>query len=924
MIAAALRRRSESRATLANPDQWLISAFGGATTNADVSVTPDSALTNTAVLASIQRLARTIASLPLIVYRRLEGGGKERDRAHPNAALLHDQANEEMTAVEFREFQMVSLLRYGNSYSAIDVGASGQRELWPLRSDRVKVERKGGRLLYRWTPASAPERVFLQRDIHHIRGLSIDGITGLSPIDLARESIGLGLAAEEFGARFFANDASSGGFLSHPGELSLPAQKRLLESFEAGRTGLSKAHKTAVLEEGMGYTQTSVDPRDSQLDELRKFQVREAARIFSIQPHLIADLDNATFTNIESQGIEFVVYTLGYWLRSFESAIQRDLFMPRELETHFAEFLVDGLLRGDVQARGEFYMKMFQMGAMSPNEIRGKENMNPREGGDELYVPLNMVPVRLAGQFGAVGSTTRALPSDRETRANGGGLVRRALRPAFAALFAEATAKIIRSERLEVMAEAERQLARRDVPQLLTWMEGFYRDHEPFIQAQLAPVYRAQAEAVEPGASEEIGAESIQGEDFDVFVSELTAAHVARHIRSSKGQIRKVIEERPQDPLEALGERFDDWEEKRAEQVASRVSVQTGEAVAKFVYAAAGFSLVWRTFGKNCPMCDAMNGRVISRGGAFLADGETFSVDGVPPLRVTSNISHPPLHAGCLPGHLHVAAEGISASSERWYDGDLVILHTTSGHQLSCTPNHPILTEAGWVAAGLLYKGGHVISSRTIERNSAIVGHHQNVPAQIEDVAKALGGSREVVSTEMEGASVDFHGDGRDREVTVIRTHSELLRKHEAAIRQQLSKGALRVRDAKASNLSRERHGRPLLESVSSSGGCQMCGRDLMAPLFGAHLLPQQPNSFSGAPGSDAGFEQVSTDNAPRYTQLLREREFGFAGDVFRDEILGVERKPFHGYVFNLHTERHFYVAEGIITHNCDCSVGPG
>ncbi len=397
----------------------------------------------------------------------------------------------------------------------------------------------------------------------------------------------------------------------------------------------------------------SVDPRDAQFIELRKFQVRDGARLFNLQPHLIGDLDSATFTNIESQGIEFVVYTLAYWLKMFEQSIHRDLFSEADRRTHFVEFLVEGLLRGDVANRGKFYNTMFQMGAMSPNEIRARENLNPRPGGDTFYVPLNFAavdkdgtPITHAGAGGGAPPQTRDLPP-KEVRATDGTAARRALREGFAGLFAEATRRVLRAEREQVMKHAKRQLTQRNEATFSTWLDGFYEEHQELVTRRVEPIYRAVAESVEPGASLEVGVDSTRGEPFDEFVANLSTAHAARHTRSSRGQIRKVMDKPRKDLIEALDELFDLWEETRPNRVGKRSAVQAGESIARFVFDEAGVGVFWRTFGKNCPLCNELDGRRVSGSTPFLLDGETLHADGVTPLRTSSAILHPPLHDGC-------------------------------------------------------------------------------------------------------------------------------------------------------------------------------------------------------------------------------------------------------------------------------------
>lgn len=641
-------RKLERRSSLAYPDEFVSAWFGGSDAKSGISVTPDSALTNTAILASVERLSRTVASLPFMVYRRLQDGGKERDPGHRLWTPLHDQPNEEHTALEFYQYMMASVLLRGNSYSYIELSQGGDLlNLWPLNPAKVSVERKAGRLLYTWTPSSAPQRIFPAELIHHVRGLSTNGVTGLSPIGLASESIGLGLAAEEFAARFFASGAAPRLALTYPSKLDPEVKKRLKESWDEANAGKAKAWKAAVLEEGLSVEKIGVDQRDAQFIELRKFQIRDAARIYNLQPHLIGDLDNATFTNIESQGIEYVVYTLGFWLRAFEQATHRDLFTPAERKTHFAEFLVEGLLRGDVQSRGEFYSKLFQMGAISANEIRSRENLNPRPGGDVFYVPLNFAPVDERG--------IQVTPFDSggfrslEHRALAKKPARYGLRAGFAKLYAEAARRTLRSERREVMKEARRQFVTRDTPSFLLWLDGFYRDHEPFIAQQVAPIYTAQIETAEPSISAEVGKSSSRGEALDAFTLSLIRAHAARHARSSAGQLRKVIEDAPTNPLSAIDERFEHWEGEgqRAEQIGRRSAVQAGEAAARFIFAAAGFGLVWHTTGESCDFCNALDGQRVGGAVPFLQDGQTLHAGTGTPLTVSSSISHAPLHDGC-------------------------------------------------------------------------------------------------------------------------------------------------------------------------------------------------------------------------------------------------------------------------------------
>ena len=235
-------------------------------------------------------------------------------------------------------------------------------------------------------------------DVLHIPGLGFDGLVGYSPIAMAKNAIGMAIACEEFGAKFFANGASPSGVLEHPGILKDP--ERVRTSWNAAYGGSSNAHKVAVLEEGMKYTPISISPNEAQFLETRKFQINEIARIFRVPPHMVGDLEKSSFSNIEQQSLEFVKYTLDPWVIRWEQSLSRALFSKEEKKTLFFKFNVEGLLRGDYQSRMNGYATARQNGWMSANDIRELENLDriPAEDGGDLYlVNGNMLSLDKAG-----------------------------------------------------------------------------------------------------------------------------------------------------------------------------------------------------------------------------------------------------------------------------------------------------------------------------------------------------------------------------------------------------------------------------------------------------------------------------------------------------------------------------------------------
>jgi HK97 family phage portal protein len=397
-MIAGLRRwfgRSEKR-SLRPADPAFASWFGREAASGIV-VTPEAAMCATAVHACVQYLARSMAAMPLIIYRRLPDGGKERDPQHPLSPILHDQPNGWQTAFDFRAMLQAHLCLRGNAYARIVAGnGAAVQNLVPLHPDRIKPlpDLVRGRLAYEYYPARGAREVLLQEEVLHLRGLSMahDGVLGLSPIDCMRESVGLALAAEAYGARFYKHDARPGVILKHPGRLSQEAMTRLRLAWNERFEGVHNAHRAAVLEEGMDVVPIGITAEQAQFLETRKFQRNEIAAIFGIPPHKIGDLERATFSNIEHQAIEVVADTIRPWAVAWEQAMTRDLFTSEMRRTHMVSFNLDGLLRGDIESRYRAYATGRQWGWLSANDVREREDMNRIENGDSYLEPLNMLP----------------------------------------------------------------------------------------------------------------------------------------------------------------------------------------------------------------------------------------------------------------------------------------------------------------------------------------------------------------------------------------------------------------------------------------------------------------------------------------------------------------------------------------------------
>ena len=382
--------------------------FMGGTTSGK-TVTERSAMQMTAVYSCVRILAEAVAGLPLHLYKYTDDGGKEKAIHHPLYRLLHDEPNPEMSSFVFRETLMTHLLLWGNAYA--QVIRNGKNEviaLYPLMPNKMTVDRdSNGQLYYSYYRGSdeairdTQNTVILKpSDVLHIPGLGFDGLVGYSPIAMAKNAIGMAIACEEFGAKFFANGAAPSGVLEHPGTIKDPARVR--DAWQSQFGGSSNSGKVAVLEEGMKYTPISISPEQAQFLETRKFQINEIARIFRVPPHMVGDLEKSSFSNIEQQSLEFVKYTLDPWVIRWEQSIQRALLSHDEKAVYFAKFNLEGLLRGDYQSRMNGYAIGRQNGWMSANDIRELENLDripAEEGGDLYLINGNMLPMRDAGAF---------------------------------------------------------------------------------------------------------------------------------------------------------------------------------------------------------------------------------------------------------------------------------------------------------------------------------------------------------------------------------------------------------------------------------------------------------------------------------------------------------------------------------------------
>ncbi|WP_245589230.1 phage portal protein [Chitinimonas koreensis] len=374
---------------------WVSSLVGGGGRSASGTfVTPESALALTAVQSCVTLLAESVAQLPCELYRREGVDGRRKATDHPVYDLVRNAPNPWQTAFQFREMAQGQLGLRGNAISLIERSPDGTpTALYPCQSDRVTVYVGPDRLpYYELVPG---EGLVPQRMVHHVTWFSLNGYTGISPIGLHRDALGLALATEGHASSVFANGTNLSGVIERSKEAGAIKDQavvdQLLKDWQSRYAGQGNTAKVALLQEGMSYRQLSMSNEDAQLILSRKFSVTDIARMYKVPPHMIGDLDRATFSNIEHQGIQYVIYTLLPWLKRHEQAMNRDLLSAGERADYYVEFNVGGLLRGDQKSRFEAYALGRQWGWLSVNDIRRLENLPPVAGGDTYLQPLNMV-----------------------------------------------------------------------------------------------------------------------------------------------------------------------------------------------------------------------------------------------------------------------------------------------------------------------------------------------------------------------------------------------------------------------------------------------------------------------------------------------------------------------------------------------------
>lgn len=631
----------------------------GAPTSAGVRVDEQTAIKYLTVYSCVTLIAGDIGRLPLNLYRKRADGGKDLVTDHHLYDLLHNAPNEDTGYFNWRETLQGHLLLWGNSYTFIERERIGGKikALWQIPDPGdVEVKRQNNQIVYKYKNADGEDVTRTKDQIFHIPGYGFNGIVGKSMIRIASEAIGLGLAAEEFGSKWFGEGIHPTGVLETEHSLG-DNKKQAAKAAAKSYAGLGKAHKLMILDDGMKFKPLSIPPEDAQFLATKDHQKIDICGMYHVPPHKIAiHGQNSNYNNLEQENASYVDSCLMHWLVRWESNINLQLLTQKDRRSGlFFEFVVQGLLRGDSKARAEYYNKIFQVGGLSPNDIRAKENMNPVEGGDENFVMLNMIPLSQAKDVSMPGDEEPENEPEPDTKSSLKSFfsekrakkiseaksiqIRDRIAKQYAPLIFDAAQAVVNRESKAIQKKVASQS--RAGQSMNAFLDDFYDEFPKYINTKLGPVLRSYIIATMDATNDQLG---IDGENFDTEIRDYIDTYAERHVSSSKGQMESLI------PAgnEALDTRADEWQERRPEKIQVDEGVRASNFAFQAVAFGAGFSTVWRIRGKTCPYCTSLSGKRVSTGQSYVGPGDEIDPDGgTGPMKFSGIKAHPPLHQFC-------------------------------------------------------------------------------------------------------------------------------------------------------------------------------------------------------------------------------------------------------------------------------------
>lgn len=555
-------QRLERPATFTNyqpwDDYWFDPVRRATASGADVSY--EAALGITALWNGIHLIANALATCPLQLYRRTGNGGNTEAREDPRYRILYRRPNRWQTAFSWRQMAQGHLLLRGNSYAQKIYRVNGQLDsLVPLHPTRMKIEIRDGEILYLYTRDDGTQRTFRAEEIQHTKGLSTNGIIGYCPVTTMRESLGAVIATDRYTAHFFKNNAQPAGVLKVATPINEAKAKENKERWKAAHSGENESG-IAILDSGMEFQKIGFSAEDSQLLAARTFNVQEAARILNIPPHKLKDMSGSTFSNIEHQGIEWVVDTLQPWAENWEQQLDADLLSEREQSTLFFKFNLKALLRGDSAQRAAYMQARFNMGSLSPNDIRELEDEPPIEGGDRYYLQQNLMPVDMIDEvLTAKSAPAPALSPAPEPKplANPDAL------RAFTPVLRDLAARLLHRE----ITAGKRVAKKNDWVAFRVWVDEYYEEAVGTTAQQMIPLATSMAQAA-----------GCLGPQVAEAVRSYAVASAQAMVGDSSTALKDLLRLTPPEELETGVEALlESWRFSRPDTIAEREMVRAAE-----------------------------------------------------------------------------------------------------------------------------------------------------------------------------------------------------------------------------------------------------------------------------------------------------------------------------------------------------------
>lgn len=635
----------ETRSKAPSDDYWYSNFTGMGTTSAGVDVNEANSIKYLTVFACVSLIAGDIGRVPLILYKR-KGDSKKRAVNHPLYDILHSVPNSETTSFNWRETSQTHLLLWGNTYSQII--RNGVNNIIGLVQipdpGGVELDRKSGQLFYKWS-VNGKEFVKRREDIFHVPGFGYNGLKGFSLIALARESIGLAMALEEFGSRYFGEGTHPTGQVNLERSLGDPEKKKQwLKDFKNQYASLGKTHNVMVLDKGVEFKSMAIPMEDAQFLGSRDHQKSDICGMYHVPPHKVAlHGSNSNYSNLEQENQGYIDSCLIHWVTRWEQNISMQLLTPKERRAgYFAEFELKGLLRGDSQARKEIY-SMFLNSGVPMNRILALENMEPVEGGDVGYIQGAMVPVNQIAEINKAKidqmNKPKVAPIETkepdESQEPASRMEKRAI-DKFNKIEKEAqpafwrTAQNILEYETPLIKKALDKITRTAGDDMSVWLEGFYDQHRPYVRNKFAPVMEKYARTINAEASRIIGKPIGMVPELEEFMHDYLERYAFRYCHAGKRQLQDLIIANALDPDAfklAITERLDEWLEKSADKIKEAETVRMSNAVARETWKDHGVTkLRWVAIGKSCPFCNYLNGKVVGIEKNFLEAGEVIYI----------------------------------------------------------------------------------------------------------------------------------------------------------------------------------------------------------------------------------------------------------------------------------------------------------